>query len=152
METVVDAKRYLRDNWEKGTDCPCCGQLVKLYKRKLTSGMARALISLYKETKGDIHTYVHISRLGRLNGGEFAQLKRWGLIWDQESSDPDVQRTSGKWAITAKGVQFVTGLAAVPKYVYTYNMKTIGKSENQLTTISQALGNRFNYADLMAGV
>ena len=39
-------KEFLRANYEKGCDCPTCGQFVKLYKRKLNSGMAKTLIIL----------------------------------------------------------------------------------------------------------
>lgn len=148
FQTIQEAKDFLRENIEKGEDCPCCGQLVKLYKRKLTSGMARALINLYRESKQDTLEYVHISRLGRLNGGEFAQLKRWGLIIDKDNDDPELKRTSGFWAITGEGIDFVERRSEVPKYVFTYNMITVTNSRVS-TTIEQALGTKFNYAELM---
>ena len=48
METIKEAKEHLRNNFEEGIDCPCCGQFVKLYKRKLNSGMAATLIRIVK--------------------------------------------------------------------------------------------------------
>lgn len=147
LETLEEAKHFLKENIKDGAACPCCKQLVKLYKRKLTSGMAIAIINLYKESVYSSKEYVHITELGHLNGGEFAQLKRWGMIREQENEDT-AKRTSGMWAITAKGKSFVLGMYSPPKYVYTYNMATIQFS-NQVTNIKQALGNKFNYKELM---
>ena len=46
-----DTKRFLRANYEKGCRCPACDQHVKLYKRALSSGMARALILISRGPK-----------------------------------------------------------------------------------------------------
>ena len=48
IETVKEAKTFLRKNFDQGIDCPCCGQFVKKYKRKLNSSMAYALILIGK--------------------------------------------------------------------------------------------------------
>lgn len=147
MDTIDEAKKHLRENWEKGTPCPCCGQFVKLYRRKLTSGMAVALIRLYRLTKLDHDEYVHITKLGHLNGGEFAQLVRWSLIQEMPN-DNDVKRTSGNWRITRDGILFVKGELSVASHVYTYNGKTIKFSKTS-TDIHEALGNKFNYKEIM---
>lgn len=144
--TLEEAKQVLRDSWTEGTDCPCCGQLVKKYSRKLTSSMSRGLISLYKQREA---MPVHISKIDSVNGGEFAQLKRWGLIDDVENSDT-TKRVSGLWRITQKGVDFVEGSIDVPMYCETYNGTTLGFSD-EVTDIRTALGNRFDYLELMVG-
>lgn len=144
--TIDEAKQVLRDNWTEGIDCPCCGQLVKKYPRKLTSSMAKALISLYNQSSGWGES-VHIKKIKNVNGGEFAQLKRWGLITDEANEDT-TKRRSGLWSITSKGVQFIKGEISVPMYCDTYNGKTLGFSK-ETTTIQQALGNRFDYAEMM---
>jgi hypothetical protein len=43
MKTITEAKDFLNENYKDGCICPCCNQTVKLYKRKLNSGMARVL-------------------------------------------------------------------------------------------------------------
>ncbi len=150
QSTLVEIKAYLQKHWLKGTHCPACAQKVKLYKRKLTSGMAVALIRLYEASNADPYNFVHITKLGHLNGGEFAQLKRWGLIEEADNKD-EFKRTSGMWAITEKGMRFVRGTVKVDKYIYTYNGKTIRviNVSDETTDIYNALGNKFNYSELM---
>ena len=63
MNTIAEAKQYLRKNFKEGTVCPCCDKYVKAYKRKLNSGIARALIIMYKLGAYNgkyIHTYWNI--------------------------------------------------------------------------------------------
>lgn len=146
--TLEEAKQILRDNWVEGIDCLCCGQMVKKYSRKLTSSMARGLISLYKQSS-DQEKYIHISKIASVNGGEFAQLKRWGLINDAENPDT-TKRVSGLWMITDKGRFFVENEISVPMYCETYNGKTLSFSD-ETTNIERALGNRFDYTELMVG-
>jgi hypothetical protein len=147
METIKEAKDFLRGNWEKGVDCPCCKQFVKKYSRKLTTSMSVGLISLYVKSKQNIGQSVHIKDIEMVNGGEFAQLKRWRLIQD-EVNDDEKKRTSGMWNITQKGINFVENRITVPKYCDTYNGKTLGFSE-EMTSIKQSLPDNFNYAELM---
>jgi hypothetical protein len=147
MTTIEDAKQFLRTNWDEGVKCPCCIQKVKRYKRKLTSGMASGLISLYKQADHRTDRHIHISKLGHLNGGEFAQLNRWGLIEDLYN-DSDDKRTSGKWRITDRGVSFVRGLEMVASHVYTYNGETLGFEQAKID-IHSALGSKFNYKEIM---
>ena len=147
MKTIEEAKKYLRENMQEGVPCPCCTQMVKIYKRKLTSGMAVALIRLYHESGGDTSKYVHITKLGHLNGGEFAQLKRWNLIEEAINEDTS-KRTSGTWAITPKGIKFVKRQIEVPSHLYTFDSKTVGVVD-ETVDIKTALGRKFNYAEMM---
>ena len=48
-ETLGGARDWLRDRVEKGAKCPCCGQFAKVYRRTITSGMARALFMIWHE-------------------------------------------------------------------------------------------------------
>ncbi len=66
LYTMEEAKQLLKDNWEKGIDCPCCTQFVKLYKRPLYSAQAYSLIRLYKLCQDD-YTYHHISKISQEN-------------------------------------------------------------------------------------
>ncbi len=152
METVADAKKYLHDNWKQGVKCPCCGQMVKLYKRRLNSAAALCLIDLLKKSGGKAGVAVHITEIGKAStsGGNFAQLAHWDLIKPIRNTDTP-KRTSGKWCITAKGVDFVRSTITVPAYTFQFDGKCLGFSDERIS-IKQALGVKFNYSDLMAGV
>lgn len=147
IETLVEAKTYLRGSWKKGVSCPCCGQFVKLYKRKLSSVMSRMLIRLYHLPQG----YNHVSKICKdiSNTGthDFSKLTYWGLIQEQVNTDTK-KRTSGNWKITEKGCQYVEKRITMPSHVFVYNSKKQGFSET-MTTITKSLGVKFNYSELM---
>jgi hypothetical protein len=142
---IDEAKQQLKDNFIEGMRCPCCDQLVKKYSRKLTRSMAIGLMSLYRQQ----HTPrpIHIKKIEGVNGGEFAQLRRWGLI-RAATNTTTTKRMSGLWFITYKGAEFVKGRMQVPAYCDTYNGETLSFSE-EMTTIKQALGRNFDYAEMM---
>lgn len=151
METVEQAKEFLRSNWTKGTDCPCCGQYVKLYKRKLNSGMAYGLIEAYKLSKTDwFHVNDLLDRKIAMAQLEVPRLKYWGLVEHKDNNDNPNTKTSGYWRVTQRGRDFVEANISVPKHVYVYNGKDRGFSDER-TTINEALGNKFNYDELMLG-
>ncbi len=152
METLSEAKEYLRNNWESGVECPCCSQLVKKYKRKLNSGMAYGLIEVYKFNKENGFDWIHINELLQRKIAmaqlEVPKLKYWGLIEHKEFSDNPDTKSSGYWRITLKGREFVEGRISVYKHVFVYNGKCQGFSD-ELTDIHEALGNKFKYPELM---
>jgi len=155
METIEEAKDYLRNNYKKGCTCPACGQFVKLYKRKLNSSMARSLILLYRKSKSnpDVEYYhIYNDLLGvdfGIGGSELSKLKYWGMV-DELEKDPDntKSRTSGYWKITEKGKRFVKGELTVQKYVLLYNGELRGFEGDQIN-IRNSLGNKFDYIELM---
>lgn len=154
METVAKAKEYLRENWEQGVDCPCCGQHVQLYDYKLFATSARALILLYRLTKERPDEYFHISEYAEADRGKsraphFAELRFWGLISKQSNTDP-AKKSSGYWKITTKGKEFVDGTITVPSRILVYNNRFKGFSDKSTDIdINEALGNKFNFAELM---
>lgn len=149
METLKEAKQYLRDNWEKGTDCPCCGQRVQLYKRKVSSTAAQSLILLVKKYKAE-QRYYHVTELeAPASGGEFARLRWWGLINEAENDD-SMKRTSGYWKPSELGILFVENKIEVPAYKMMYNAKPQSTSEETINII-QALNEVFDYSELMRG-
>lgn len=151
ITTIQEGKDMLREKWEKGVDCPCCGQLVKRYSRSMHTMMAVALIALYRAWIDD-HEYHHISEFAEYRGiGDFAKLRYWGLIEEKEKGEgDDHKRTSGYWKITEKGELFVKGKISVPRRVALFNQKFLGL-EGDPMTIQEALGKKFNYQDLMEG-
>ena len=159
METIAEAKQFLRENWKKGTVCPCCNQRVKLYLRKLNSGMALFLIGLYRLSKKNAYlpdgkpawfTNKEVMKEMGINTSslDYSVLRHWELIKKKEANEDGVKRQSGYWQLTLAGLSFVQGHFSVKEKVNVYNNKRYGFSGN-LITIKQALGSKFNYTELM---
>ena len=144
--TLKEAKAFLNSNYEKGTQCPCCNQLVKLYKRKLNSGMARTLIELYKCGDRFVHVKNHLRKQQLNNTHDFTLLRHWGLIIapDEESTG----QASGLWKITERGKKFCKGEMVVNRHVLIVVNRHLGFSDEK-TTIQDSLGSRFKYNELM---
>jgi len=150
METIIDAKRYLRENWEIGVKCPCCGQRVQKYKFKFNSGMARLLIEFRKQDDW-IHVTNHFRRLGlNAHAMNYGKLKFWKLI-EKQKKEPTLDKNSnGYWKITHIGKDFVDQKVSIPTHAYFFDNKVIGYSSNELN-ITEALGKHFSYYELMYG-
>ena len=75
--------------------------------------------------------------------------RRAGLI-EEMPKDPEnkATRTSGYWKPTKAGIFFVHRAASMPKYCYVFDSKPL-RFDGPLITVIDALGNRFNYAELM---
>ena len=160
MRTIEEAKKFLRRNFEKGVDCPCCGQLVKLYRRKLNSGMAVCLLKILRaESEGhtDENGYVHVStvlpQVYGFNGTntEYSKLaKGWGLI-ERRGDAGEKTRSSGYWRTTESGKLFARGKLRVFSHAYMFDQRCRGQ-DGDMITIRDALGSKFDYAELMAGI
>lgn len=154
FETLAEAKEYLRENWEKGCLCPNCGQLVKKYKRKFNSGMARVLIAIYRidKTKPADDKWIMISKEVLATGInptnlEYSKLKHWGLT-EERGDIGEHTPTAGYWRITDRGRKFVEGSVKIPSHIYVYNDKFLEATEEGVS-ISEALGKHFDYDELM---
>lgn len=149
METLKEAKDYLNKNYKKGCKCPACDQVVKLYKRKLNSGMARTLIEMYRHSDRFVHVKNHLREEKLPNTHDFTLLRHWGLI-EAPAEESDGQ-ASGLWKITEKGQKFCKGEVVVNKHVLIVVNRLLGFSEEK-TTIQDSLGSKFNYEELMKGL
>lgn len=102
--TIHEAKKQLRENWEQGVECPCCTQFVKLYHRKLNTGVTLFLIGLYKlDPNGG--EYFHAKQVLEKIGGfttsrDYAILEHWKLIEAMPNDGDESKRTSGYWCLT----------------------------------------------------
>lgn len=149
--TIEEAKQHLRKNWEKGTECPCCGQFVKRYKRKLNSSMAEGLIVMYKSHKETSdHEWIHVTSfdLNAFRGGDWAKVRYWDLATEKPHEGDTSKRTSGWWKLTIKGFLFVEKKLTLPKYILLYNDKFLD-FEGKNINIEESLGYKFNYQELM---
>ena len=146
MKTISEAKTFLNDNYKDGCICPCCNQTVKLYKRKLNSGMARVLIAMYKKGGSFFHVKDYLREYNIKNTHDWTLLKYWGLIEPMENLKGGQEL--GYWCITEKGKQFCKGEMKLQKHVLIITNKMIGFS-NEDTDIVESLGNHFDYNELM---
>lgn len=154
VNTVADARTRIAAGWEAGdgTPCPVCTQLVKLYRRKLNSGMARILIWLVREAARYPEGWVPVADTAPTfvrRSNEVSRLALWGLVEDQPSDTP-ARRNSGVWRPTDAGRRFAARETRAPSHVLIFNNVVYGWSAEQID-ITAALGETFRYDELMAG-
>jgi hypothetical protein len=145
--TLKEAQDILRTLLDEGHKCPCCTQMAKIYRRKVNSTMARTLITMYRA--GADAKYVHTPSLPG-DTHEASQLAWWGLAIEERVRRPDGGR-AGWWHLTSAGVGFVEGRTTVPKYARIYDSRCLGL-DGEHVDIRAALGDKFNYDELMAGI
>ena len=147
--SVSAAKARIMDKAKhKGGDCPVCGQFVKVYKRTINASMAAQLIRAQRRY-GD-HESFHIKDLieGEGGGADFAKLRYWNLIIEIKNDNP-FKKNSGRWMVTEHGCAFVMGFRKITKYALIYNGRFLDFDGDETVTIQDALGNKFNYRELM---
>ena len=129
-----------------GIHCPTSDQLAKEYKRNLSSNSAKFLISLVQEFE-KTNQWVHYKKCN-FSSRDYPALAYWGLA--ETKIDPKRKtRTNGMWRPTQKGIDFVKGKLKIARYVYTFNGKVTGHDEKEMINISSALGQHFNYHEIM---
>ena len=132
-------------------ECPCCGASNKVYKRKLSSTMTATMCAI--STIGEEGEWVHLSSVPRrlIHGGEVAQLQHWKLL-EQKRNDNTRKRRSGMWRLTPKGYAFVRRKLRVPSHAFVCapGDRLLGW-EITTTGVVEALGNHFDYEELMEG-
>jgi hypothetical protein len=144
--SLEEARAWLRERIDDGAKCPCCTQLAKVYRRKITSGMAQALIVMWR-VHGD--AYFHLPSISdRWRSRDESFLRFWGLIEEATEKRDDGGR-AGWWRVTPLGVAFVRGRERVPKYARIYDGRRLSL-EGELISIFDALGERFDYRELMS--
>jgi len=150
MKILDDARADLNARLTAGEtlDCPCCGQLCRVYRRRLHAEMALNLLRLVVEhTKRGAGAFLHVREFVR--GGaqagkastDASYLVHWGLI----ERKPEHR---GAYRPTSDGIAFVRGELAVPSHVSIYDNRRVGQSR-RLITIRDAFGRRFDYDELM---
>jgi len=145
---MLDEQRRLADNAREGKCCPCCGQFVKVYPRKLNANMVAFLISLFREHRRT-KDWVHHSKCFHV-GRDYPYSATWGLATTKPNEDDSSKRESGLWQTTKKGRFFLQKRVLVPSHVFMYNNSIVGWSAKRVGVI-EALGKKFNYQELMNG-
>jgi len=150
--SLAEAREKVQENRGDGLTCPCCDLFAKVYRRTITSTMARWLIELvnrYQVTPG-WYSYNSGWSLKIMRGsGDIAKLLYWGLV-ERKAKDPadDSVKHSGLWRPSRAGISFVYGSLTVQKNALVYGGKCLGLEGDNIS-IRDALTSKFNYSELM---
>lgn len=134
------AKEYVRQGLEDGVRCPCCEQYAREYRRKLNSGMALALVTMYRSSGTSWCRRTAVLRDLPTSAHDNTLLHHWGLFERGEES--------GWWRVTRHGRDFVLNEIEVPKFAVVYNNQLL-RLEGPWIDIHHALGDRFSLDELM---
>ena len=145
--SLAAAKDFVAQKLEKGSDCPCCGRLVKLYKRKLHAEMARFLTNLVNAYQKEPRYYSTRELLPgaakAATDGSF--LIHWGLIEKLQGKNKSGAK-AGMYRPTADGIEFAHNRLAVASHIFLLVNKFQGFSKST-TFISDV--ESFNFHELM---
>jgi hypothetical protein len=126
-----------------GVECPVCDQLVKLTMRKLHSGMAYALVRLYRWNQDHPREFMdYRDRRAQGESRNHPYLRFWGLVESHA-----LRR--GFWRITEHGQAFVEGRVRVPRAIWHFNNSSYGFTPDD-TSLRRALGDHFDWDELMS--
>jgi len=142
--TLEAARADVLANLDDGTVCECCGQFAKRYRRKLNSSMAR--IAIYLARNSSPGEWVHVKNFSDISR-EVYQLGWWGFV-EGKDYEGDEKRTAGLWRLTQAGRAFATGTLRAVRRAVVYN-KQVERLEGDEIDVREALGAKFNYAELM---
>lgn len=149
--TLADAQRAFEEKLPDGTTCPCCRRYARVYKRKLNSGIALALLWICRAYLQGGREPVDLARSAPryvlARGGQHGLLVHWGLAATSGAREGDHGRTSGLWTPTADGLLFAAGRSKVRRFVHVFANRVAERS-GPLVTIGEALADRFDYAEL----
>jgi hypothetical protein len=149
FDTLAQARHEVRAKWRDGMDCPCCGQLVKLYRRKIDGHGARFLIWLVRSwnAKPGWYNRLEAPTFGQaVSGGAYALPHYWDLMEQQPNeTNPRLPASrSGIWRPTKRGLLFAKNLLTLPKYALVFNGQCYG-FEGEDVSISDALPEWFDF-------
>lgn len=147
-----EARDWLRQRaMTDGAPCPCCHQLTKVYRRRMTATTGRTMVEMHRRHGAD---WVHVPTLMRTHlpdiagqGGYAVLAQHWNLIRESPDERADGGRV-GWWRLTARGERFVIGALTVPKYAHLYDGHCLGHTGDPVG-IRDVLGAKFNYDELM---
>jgi hypothetical protein len=144
LYTIEAAKKLLHDEWEKGVECPCCTQYVKLYPHRINSQIAFVLIQMANLDEEWINIFSDLKSKTTM----YSIARFWKLIEQRGNMPAKDTKTSGLWRLTPKGYAFVRSEIKIPKIAYIFNNHAYRFSADHIDIV-QALGKKFSYSDLM---
>lgn len=149
--TLGEARALLRELVDEGHDCPVCTQFAKVYRFHINASQAVAAIRIWRKAGTE---WADVSAMGLPHGlhAHLSKLRFWGILEKpSELRRDDGSNRVGIWRITSLGESWIRGETTVPSHARIYNNRCLGLV-GEPTTIQQALGKRFDYSELMAGV
>lgn len=164
--TFAEIQQQMRALINEGVICPCCELPAKVYKRKLNSSMAYVLVLMIGEYDLNGGAFMHVpSMINRKRlkpkvaaalRGDYAKLRYWNLIEQEKMpkkphGEDAHKKTTGNWRPTTRGIQFAHGQIEVPSHAIVYGKRCMRLTETT-TSVQGALGERWDYNELMAGV
>jgi len=149
MTDLEQARAAMLAESEKGTKCPCCGQTVKLYKRKLHAEMADFLVKLVRKYRNHQRYYSTRELLPDAvkAATDGSYLVKWGLVEKVDSSNTAGGK-AGLYRPTPMGVDFVMGRINVVSHIHMLCGVFVGYSDTYVS-IKDCLGEDFDYPELM---
>lgn len=152
---LQDAREQFFDDAHSrdGGICPCCDRFGKVYVRKFNKGMAVNLIYLYRyHCNHPGRGFVHLPSTAPryiLKDNQVGKLVFWGMAIPEPNEDDPTKNKTGCWRITDRGIEFVEGRIRVWSHVVEYNHNALRFQGRSDLSISDALGRRFDYQELM---
>lgn len=152
------AQTWVEQNLDSpGVICPCCNQVAARRHRHLHHSMAAALLILVRYFRENLDVrWVHAERYFKTMPtvpaelrGDFPKLTHWGLL---EARPPDEQTErayTGEYRVTRTGFRFADCTCRVHRSGWMFNKEMLIDTDSPLINIHDALGDRFNYAELL---
>ncbi len=125
-QTLQEARDAVKAGRSAGIVCPCCDQLVKVYRRKLNLQMARALYWMSRTPAGHYQDMTE-APADIIRNREYSRLALW-MLAEPEPGRNHVGSKRGRWRLTHEGRLFVDGVIRVPEAVYVLNGKVVDVS------------------------
>lgn len=124
--SLNSARQAVKAGREQGVVCPCCDQLVKVYRRKLNLQMARAALWMSRTPTG------HFADMTKappsiIRNREYSRLALW-MLAESEPGRNHAGSKRGRWKLTHEGRLFVDRITKVPEAVYVLNGEVIDVS------------------------
>lgn len=144
--SLNSARQAVKVGREKGVVCPCCDQLVKVYKRRINLQMARAALWMSRTPTGH---YADMTKAPAdiIRNREYSRLALWELA-EAERGRNHAGSRKGRWRLTEGGKLFVDNVLRVPEHVMVLNGKVIDVSRETIH-IGRVAG--FNFMETWNG-
>ncbi len=138
--SLHSARQAVKAGRERGVVCPCCDQLVKVYKRRINLQMARAALWMSRTPPGQ---FVDMTKAPAsiVRNREYSRLALWELA-EAERGRNHAGAKKGRWRLTKGGRLFVDNVLRVPEYILVLNGKVIDVSR-ETTHIGRVKGFHF---------
>lgn len=152
LPTLAAAQEWLSTAIDSpdGAICPCCARFDKVYGRLIHLSIIKNLVSLYRHAhrcRQPWHHYAEWMSKGAYNP-DVAILRHIGVINRAPIDWHPSKKSSGMYALTQRGREFVEGNARLPERLHLYHDELLYVSGDE-KTISE-LWPEFNYHELMA--